>query len=175
MFWSRWTRGARAPVEAGRALYAQAAAQARQPEFYAALRAPDTANGRFELYSLHIILLLHRLKDRGEEAAEASQALFDTYISALDAALREQGVGDLSMSKSMRRLGEAFYGRVRSYDAALAAPAELEALIARTIYGGDAAPAPLLADYVRRCVEGLAEQPDATILRGTVAWPAVRA
>jgi cytochrome b pre-mRNA-processing protein 3 len=175
MFWSRWTRPTRPPVEAGRALYAAAAAQARQPQLYTDLGAPDTANGRFEVYSLHVILLLHRLKDRGPEAAEAAQALFDTYVSALDDALREQGVGDLSMSKKMRRLGEAFYGRVRSYDAALADRLELEPLLARTVYAGEGGPAPALAAYVDRCVESLAAQPDADILRGQAQWPRVGA
>ena len=70
MFWSRWTRTARPATDAGRALYAEAAAQARAPAFYAALGVPDTANGRFEIYSLHVILLLHRLKRRGEASAE---------------------------------------------------------------------------------------------------------
>jgi cytochrome b pre-mRNA-processing protein 3 len=175
MFWSRWTRAARPAEQAGRALYTAAAEQARQPVFYAALGAPDTANGRFELYSLHIILLLHRLKNRGDAAAEAAQALFDTWVKALDDALREQGVGDLSMAKSMRRLAEAFYGRVRSYDAALGDAAELRALIARTVYGADDAPAEALAAYAEAAAAGLETQADADLLAGRVTWPEVRA
>src|SRR5438270_13608448 len=81
--------------EAGRALYARAVAQARSPAFYEALGVPDTAEGRFELYSLHVVLLIDRMQGQGEEAAEVSQALFDTYLSDLDHALRELGVGDL--------------------------------------------------------------------------------
>ena len=173
MFWSRW--GRRSPAFAtGPALYAAAVEQARDPAFYAALGAPDTANGRFELYSLHVILLLHRLKGRGEAAAGAAQALFDVYVQALDNTLREQGVGDLSVPKKMRKLGEAFYGRVRSYDAALTDPAELPALIRRTVYADADGPADALAAYVLRARDALAAQSDEALIAGEVAWPEVR-
>ena len=106
---------------AGEALYEAATHQARQPAFYARLQAPDTVEGRFELYTLHVVLLLHRLKGLDTGTAAIAQALFDAYLQALDDALREMGVGDLSVGKKMRKLGEAFYGRAKAYDAALAA------------------------------------------------------
>src|SRR4051812_2446073 len=95
----------------GRALYAQVVEQARRPALYQDLGCPDTVEGRFELYTLHVVLVLERLRTGGETAAETSQALFDTYVKGLDDGLREMGVGDLSVGKKMRRLGEAFYGR----------------------------------------------------------------
>eukprot|EP01036_Dinobryon_divergens_P058488 gene58488-78022_t len=52
-------------------------------------------------------------------AAEAAQNLFDVYVSALDNALRELGVNDVTMAKKMRRLGEALYGRMTAYETAL--------------------------------------------------------
>jgi cytochrome b pre-mRNA-processing protein 3 len=171
-----WSRAPRAGVTAGRALYAAAAEQARRPAFYQAMGGADTPNGRFEIYSLHVILLLNRLKGRGEAAAEAAQALFDAYVSSLDNALREQGVGDLSMGKKMRRLGEAFYGRVKSYDEALGAlpdRAPLEALLARTALEERGAPADPLAGYAERAVAVLAALPDETLLGGAAAWPDV--
>ena len=41
------------------------------------------------------------------------QAAFDVYVSALDHALREEGVGDVSVGKKMRKLGE---GGLRSHE-----------------------------------------------------------
>src|SRR5690242_3850485 len=93
--------------DAGKALYARVVAQARQPAFYERLGAPDTVEGRFELYSLHVLLLIERLRAGGAEAGEVSQCLFDTYLRGLDHALRELGVGDLSVGRKMRKLGEA--------------------------------------------------------------------
>ena len=161
---------------AGRALYAAAVAQARTQALYAALGAPDTSDGRFELYSLHVVLLLDRLRGEGDQAAETSQALFDTYVKALDHALREMGVGDLSVGKKMRKLGEAFFGRAKSYEAAfqaLPATEPLEALLVRTVYAdADAGPAPSLVAYVLSQRAALAAQPLDRILAGEVDWRA---
>ena len=158
---------------AGRALYAAAVDQARTPALYETLKAPDTVEGRFELYSLHVLMLIERLRGQGTQAAETSQALFDTYASSLDDALREMGVGDLTVGKKMRRLAEAFYGRAKSYDAA-SDRAALEAFLQRTVYAGDvAAPVAGLADYVEATRAELAAQPLGPILAGEVRWPAI--
>ena len=157
----------------GRRLYAAAVAQARQPAFYQRMAAPDTPEGRFELYTLHVVLLLHRLKGQGPRAAETGQALFDAYVRGLDDALREMGVGDLSVGKKMRKLGEAFYGRAKAYDGALdegPGAEALAALIGRTLEGADAA---ALAGYASEAGRALADQPLDHVLEGEVAWPQI--
>jgi cytochrome b pre-mRNA-processing protein 3 len=159
---------------AGAELYLKAAAQARRPALYTAMRTPDTREGRFELYTLHVILLLERLRGQGEAAAETSQATFDAYLRGLDDAFRELGVGDMSVGKKMKKLGQAFYGRLRSYDQAVAtlpSRAELEALIGRTV--GEEADARALADYLLTARDQLAAQPLDGLLTGNVAWPAL--
>lgn len=169
---------ARRPTKAaGQALYASAAGQARSPGLYLAMGAPDTPEGRFELYTLHLVLVLHRLKGQGEQAGETSQAAFDAYVRALDGALHEMGVGYTKVPKRMKRLGQAFYGRVQSYEAALAALPELdplEALIWRTVLaeveGGDAR---ALAAYTAEATRLLAAQPLESLLQGRLDWPAV--
>jgi cytochrome b pre-mRNA-processing protein 3 len=166
------------PAEAaGRALYPLAVAQARTPALYAELGAPDTPEGRFELYSLHVYLLLQRLKGEGPAAAETAQALFDTFVKGLDDALREMGVGDLSVGKKMRKLGEAWYGRVTSYEAAIAALPDrtpLEGLIGRTVFAGEGGSrAGALADYVLTQRAHLAGQPIEALLAGRATWAAL--
>jgi cytochrome b pre-mRNA-processing protein 3 len=167
----------RGPKIVGRGLYESVVERARNPLFYTGFGVADTVEGRFELYSLHVILLLHRLKGAGVPAADTAQVLFDIFIGQLDHALREIGVGDLSVAKKMRKLGEAFYGRAKAYDAALDAEsaAELEALIGRTVFegAGEAARAEALAAYVRVVVAALAAEPLEAILEGRVDWPAL--
>lgn len=164
----------RPAVVAGRALYASAVAQSRTPALYIDFAVPDTPEGRFELYSLHVYLLLERLKSQGSHAAEVAQATFDTYLSALDHALRELGVGDTSVGKRMRKLGEAFYGRVQAYEEALAALPDtqpLEALIGRTVYAGvDAAAAPALGAYLMGQRAALAALPLERFYQGEIEW-----
>ena len=164
----------RPAVVAGRALYAHVVAQARTPGLYTQLGTADTVEGRFELYSLHTYLLLERLKGQGAQAAETAQALFDTYLSGLDNALRELGVGDTVVGKRMRKLGEAFYGRVQSYETALASLPDrtaLEALVARTIYA-DQEPglAAAMVDYLLAQRAVLADQRLETLVAGDVMW-----
>ena len=161
---------------AGRALYAAVVDKARSPVLFHDLGIPDTVEGRFESYSLHVFLLLERFKAQGEQAAEVSQALCDTYISALDNTLREMGMGDEGVSKRMRRLGEAFYGRIRSYEAALAPlpdTAALEAMLVRTVYAdADASGAPRMAAYIVAQRLTLAGQPTERLCAGEVTWNA---
>ena len=167
----------RPAVLAGRRLYASAAAQARSPAFYSAMGAPDTVEGRFELYSLHVALLLRRLKGQGPQAAETAQGLFDSYVKSLDDALREMGVGDLSVGKKMRKLGEAFYGRVKNYDEAFAAlpdTAPLAAIIGRTVLMGEAGvQAGPLTDYATAAMARLEAEPLDALLQGEAPWPTI--
>jgi len=156
---------------AGRALYERAVAQARLPVFYRSLGADDTPPGRFEVYSLHVVLILRRLKSHGPQAAETGQGLFDAFVEGLDVALRELGTGDLSMAKKMKTLGQAFYGRVKAYDEAFnALPDEdpIRDLLGRTV--GEGALNALTA-YVRQANDDLAAQDLADLLEGKVHFP----
>lgn len=160
---------------APRALHDGAVARSRDAALYARMGAPDTVEGRFEVLTLHLILLIDRLGRRDPAEAAARQALFDVYLADLDGALREMGVGDLAVGKRMRRLGEAFYGRASAYETAFAAlpdAAPLQALIARTVLHGasDTDPAPL-ADYVARCRVSLARGDSSSLLAGAARWP----
>jgi cytochrome b pre-mRNA-processing protein 3 len=167
----------RPATAAGRALYAPLIDQARRPAFYLEGRVPDTASGRFELYSLHLALVVRRLRGEGGFAAEASQALFDTFLSGLDDGLRELGVGDLTVPKTMRRLAEALYGRFRGYDAALAddaAPDSLEAMLGRTVYAGVVGPpASALAAFTRAADDALQATPTEALFDRPLPWPAI--
>jgi cytochrome b pre-mRNA-processing protein 3 len=161
---------------AGDRLYEAAITQARQPAFYADLGAPDSVEGRFELYTLHVVLVLNRLSGAGGDATDTAQALFDAYVQALDNALREMGVGDLAVGKRMRKLGEAFYGRAKTYQAAFSAgdQAAVAALIGRTVYAGQAAEtADRLADYVQRSAALLRTQALDDVLAAQLSWPAI--
>lgn len=159
-----------------RALYDGAVSQGREPALYERMGAPDTVEGRFEILTLHVILLIDRL-DRLEPAeAHARQALFDVYVHDLDGALREMGVGDLAVGKRMRKLGEAFYGRARAYETAFEALPDqtpLRALIARTVLDGAARSDPAaLAAYVALCRAALADCETAALVAGAARWPA---
>ena len=159
----------RARERLGEALYDLAVRQARDPAFYTAMGVADRIDARFELYTLHVLLLVMRLRDEGEHGAEAAQALFDTYVSALDHALRELGVGDISVGKKMRRLGEAMYGRMTAYEGPLR-DGDAEALaagLARNVLESDEpAAGEALAAYALASRARLAAQDFAAVTTG---------
>lgn len=150
-------------------LYGHAVARARTPVFYVRMGVADRIDARFELYTLHVLLLVMRLREEGDHGDEFGQALFDTYVSALDNALRELGVGDVAVGKKMRKLGEALYGRMQAYEAALrAADADaLSAALARNVLEtGDTAAGAGLARYALDSRARLAKQSLAALEKG---------
>jgi cytochrome b pre-mRNA-processing protein 3 len=157
-------------------LYGAIVAQARHPAFYHHLGVPDTANGRLEMIVMHSVLVLSRLDAEGDALRPLGQALFDHFCSDMDANLREMGVGDMAVPRKMKAIAEAFYGRKRAYEAALAAPGldELVAALARNVHtetAPDNAGAQQLASYMREAARTLAAIDGAALQRGELSFP----
>jgi cytochrome b pre-mRNA-processing protein 3 len=127
--------------------HARTVAASREPALYTTLSLPDTVEGRFESLTLHVLLVLRRLRALPAPAGEAAQELVDTVFTHLEVALRESGVGDFGVPKRMKKLGRAFYDRTATYDPMLDAgdDAALAASIAARV---EAQPDSLL-DFAR--------------------------
>ncbi len=141
-------------------VYGDIVAAARLPALYTAMGVPDTVMGRFDSLVLHLALVLRRLRVLPSPADGLAQELIDRFFKDLDSALREIGIGDVSVPKKVRALGEAFYGRATTYDEALSpeAPADaLELALARNVLGKEEEPAlaTALAQHVRRLAKAV--------------------
>src|SRR5690242_9291943 len=154
-------------------LYGTIVAQARLPCFYREYGVGDTVNSRFDLIVLHMALVLDRIA--AEPALRGlGQRLFDHFWRDMDHNLREMGVGDLKVPKTMRELGEAFYGRAGVYRAALAAADDgaLAQALSRNIYAGVGTDgARRLAAYTRLAANRLAGQAAERLAEGIVRFP----
>jgi len=161
--------------DAAELAYRHVVEQARRPEFFTRLGVPDTLDGRFELICLHAFLYLHRLKGDATAAA-VTQRFYDTMFADFDRSLRELGTGDLSVGRQIKRMAEAFSGRIRAYEDGIGGDdAVLAAALARNLYGTAPAGAEQVADmarYLRREAAGLAAQPAVSLLAGAVAFAA---
>ena len=159
-------------AEAAVGLYSAIVGQARRPAFYRDFGVPDSLDGRFDLILLHVCLVLRRLKGDRDIDEELGQALFDTLFLDMDQSLREMGVGDLGVGKRVKRMVQAFYGRLAAYEDGLASgEGRLEEALRRNLYGTVSAPdegIATLADYVRRQAASLAGQPSADLMAGRV-------
>jgi cytochrome b pre-mRNA-processing protein 3 len=156
-------------------LYSDVVAAARAPVFYADLGVPDTIEGRYEMIVLHVVLLLRRLRQPGANQKRLAQALVDFMAADLDRSIRELGVGDMSVGKFMKRLGEGLFGRAAAYDKALDdhdIPA-LEVAVLRNIFDGYEPGERILAAiacYAQAQYDHLAGQPIEQIAAGHVAF-----
>jgi cytochrome b pre-mRNA-processing protein 3 len=116
--------------------YSRVVEQARRPGFFTDCGVPDTVDGRFELICLHAFLYLHRLKREPRGAAALGQRFFDMMFADFDRSLREMGTGDLSVGREIKRMAEAFYGRVAAYEQGLAGDdSVLETALQRNLFG----------------------------------------
>jgi cytochrome b pre-mRNA-processing protein 3 len=118
----------------GAELSAAIGAQARQPVFFTKLAVPDTIDGRFDLVILHAWLVLERLRELGMK--DVSQGLIDSLFASFDESLRDLGVGDIGIGHRVKKMADAFYGRLSAYGAA-ADEIALKDAILRNIYRGE--------------------------------------
>jgi len=162
--------------EAGERLYSALATQARHPDFYVHLGVADSLDGRFDSVALHVFLALNRLKrEDGAQAAALAQDLVDVFVDDMDRSVREMGVGDMGVSRRVKQMAQALYGRAAVYEEAVAQDDEtkLVAALTRNLYAGiDKSEAAVAAKYVRAAIAELAGQDLATLTQGMPTFPA---
>jgi len=101
----------------GRALYARTVTQARDVRLFTDYGVKDEIGARFEVLTVHVLMLIGVLQadPADEQRKETAQALFDAFLLALDNTLREQGVGDLTVPKKMKKLTETVNARLHAW------------------------------------------------------------
>jgi cytochrome b pre-mRNA-processing protein 3 len=156
-------------ADAVHAVYSAIVAQSRQPVFYADWGVPDTVTGRFDMISLHLVLLFRRLRADSKQGTAFAQAVFDLFFLDMDRSLREMGVSDIGVPKKIQKMGNLFYGLLRAVNEAMDAgnrPALEQALRRNLFDGAESAPAAALAGYLEDRDRALADQPIADIVGG---------
>lgn len=157
------------------AVYNAIVAQSRRQQFYAEWGVPDTVTGRFDMISLHMALLFRRLRTEDQATKNFSQAVFDLFFQDMDRSLREMGVGDLSISKRIQKMGNLFFGLLANINGAMDSGdvKALEAVLERNIYADIADPsAEKLAAYMMSEADLLAGQAAQAIVSGTLSMSA---
>jgi cytochrome b pre-mRNA-processing protein 3 len=161
-----------------RSLYGSIVTQARSRTFYAHWGVPDTAEGRFEMIILHLVMVLYRLGREGQAGQRLARALTEAFASDLDDNLREMTVGDLAVPRHVKRAVSALHERHGSFAAALAAADDsplIAALQAKfeAVGAGEGFEAGRICAYMRQVSRQLDLLPGAEMLAGRVAWPQI--
>lgn len=162
---------------AANSLYEAAQEAARQPVLFAAYGVPDTLEGRFEMLALHLAVLLDRLGKGDDGVRRLSKPLTERFVIDMDDAMRDFGVGDLSVPRKVKKAAAALYDRHRAYGAAIsaggAAGAWTQALQEQLagLGGHERADVGRLGAYAARMAPHLAALADGDLAAGRISFP----
>ena len=109
------TPDAREPV---RPLWHATVVAARDPLWYRELGVADTVEGRFDMITLALALVMLRL-EREPDQGDAVVRLTELFVEDMDAQLRQSGVGDLVVGKHVGKLMATLGGRLGALREAL--------------------------------------------------------
>lgn len=157
------------PRDALRPLWHRVVEIAREKRWYADLGVADTVEGRFDMITAILALVLLRLEDEAELRQE-SVFLTELFVEDMVGQLRESGVGDVVVGKHIGRLMSALGGRLGAYRAGLAAADEtvLREAVARNIGLTGDAQSEKLAEALRAFAQQLRETSSERIVAGDI-------
>ena len=154
-----------------RPLYDAIVREARQPAWYAQGAVPDTVDGRFDMLSTLLALVLLRLEQEGEATRRQTVILTEIFIDDMDGSLRQFGIGDIVVGKHIGKIMGALGGRLGAFREAFAGSAELDAAVLRNVFR-DAAPSDearrFVVDRLRTIESGLRSVPLDRLLGGEI-------
>ena len=173
-FWNPF-RERQAQKRRADALYRGLMAAALAPDAYAAGIVPDDLDHRVQMVALHAALLAWQLPQRPERRLRQLMPMIHTRVfDGFDASLRETGVGDASIARKVRKLGEHYYGLGATAAGILSGPpadraAGLADLLRRngvTLPGREDE----LADHLCALADAFETSPSDVFLAGEPAW-----
>lgn len=150
--------------------YVSLVEQSRKPFFYQDCGIADTLDGRFDVIVLHMFLLTHRMKNT---APEFLRAVWETFFSDMDRSLREMGASDTGIGKRIKKMVQAFYGRMDAYSSTIEDEAKFKESLERNLYRDNQvtdAQTALLISYIKQNLEHLHKQEAESITSGKVSF-----
>ncbi len=155
------------PRDAMRPLWYKVIELSRLREYYAQCRVADTLEGRFEMVTLILAVVLLRM-EKSMMLNRKSAYLTELFVEDMDGQLRESGVGDLAVGKHMGKLMGVLGGRLGALRNAFkdgSADMLREALERNVTFAEDGDPAGL-AERIAALREQLSQVSDAELQAG---------
>lgn len=158
--------------EIARRLHRSIVEKARAAKLFGENRIPDTFDGRFSAMCLYASVLFPRLERAGNKGKSISKILNDLIFSDVDGALRETGVGDASIARKVRKLGERFFGLARAANAAIESEQATESLAEVLKRNEVTSPegASIVAELIVRDARQLPPVADDAMMEGQLHW-----
>lgn len=116
-------------------LYSQVLAQSRKADFFGAGRFEDSYDGRVDLLSLNLGLIIHNLRRFDAHGQRLGQALYDVMVEDFNIALREEGLADTGIKRRIKPMIAFFYGRLSALSQALSEEQDLGVFVKMRVLG----------------------------------------
>ena len=121
----------------GRALSDGVEAAARGPHWYVEGEIADSIDGRFAVLATVCALVIVRLESGSPEGDQASAALTERFIEAMDSEHRELGLNDPGLGRRVRKLVGALERRVDEWRDAIHGETDWTETVISTLYRGE--------------------------------------
>jgi|TARA_R110002012_G_scaffold99905_12_gene238066 cytochrome b pre-mRNA-processing protein 3 len=102
------------PREEWRTLWHRVVAEARDPDWYRMCGVADSVEGRYDMITLVLTLVMLRLEDAGD-MGPATARLTELFVEDMEGQMREAGIGDPTVGKKINALMESMNGRIGAY------------------------------------------------------------
>jgi cytochrome b pre-mRNA-processing protein 3 len=150
-------------------LYRATVAEARDPLWYRDGSVPDTIDGRFDMVSSVLALVLLRLERDGDATRDESVLLTEQFIDDMEGTIRQIGIGDPVVGKHVGKMMGALGGRLDAFRESAGDPTGFAAAVRRNIFREEPPSeqaVALVADRLARLRTRLDSMDTAAILRG---------
>lgn len=115
-------------------LYERVVSLARDAAWYREGGVPDTLEGRFDMVTAVLALVLLRMEAEGDAGRRECVLLTELFIDDMDSTLRELGAGDMVVGKRVGKLMGALGGRLGSFRDAAGDGAAFESAVRRNVF-----------------------------------------
>jgi len=112
----------------GRRIYQSLMAQSRLPVFFGVGKVDDSYEGRIDVLTLHMSIIMYVLREHGDNGAKLSQGLFDAMIDDIDIALRDEGLTDSGVKRRIKPIAKHFYTGLKTVSETLGTPQLAESI-----------------------------------------------
>jgi cytochrome b pre-mRNA-processing protein 3 len=121
----------------GQALFDRVVAEVRKRHWYMDGEVPDTIDGRFAVLATVCALYIVRL-EQGDALDDASVALTERFIEAMDAEHRQIGLNDPGLGRRVRKLVGSLERRVDEWRDSIHGETDWAETVISSLYRGEA-------------------------------------
>ena len=118
-------------------LYTHCLKQARKPALFGSGRVDDSYEGRIDLLTLHLTLVITAERKFEVKGITLNQALYDVMIQDFNIAMRGEGLADTGIARRIKPMVSLYLERTKTYTRALLSGDGIKSVIETDLLAGE--------------------------------------